>query len=1244
MAMLISVVSFADDVTETIAMKGFGPFPTNSSYLNTTQAGVSDKGTAMVAYAYNPSNGQIRGSKTSVPGADIPTANSNHNWALYNTDAMAGAIKSITVTHTANVTSNYFRNNLYVALGTASQGLVKDPALAKQQTSMTPSSFTFEIDPTQGYTFFKIFSNEKFTSGTVTGVVVTVTYEGSTGGEGGDEEGDEEGVKYTITTAVNDEKMGSVSGAGTYAENAQVTLTATAKPGYKFVQWNDGSTENPLKFTVTQDTTYTATFQALDIVTVADAMALGINKEFVLNQFTVVQVQGNNIYIKDETGYGLIYKKDFGLKAGDVVESMPGKKGSYSGFGQLAPLVTKADLTITKGEIPEPEEFTTAPIAKDIYKYVKIDSVTVFEGAFKLLDGTKINYYNATLTEGHIYNIVGSVGHDNGTLQIDIASSTDITPKYTVTATAENGTVTGAGEYVQGTSATLTAAPAEGYEFTCWTSGNDTVSSDNPLILTVSADTALVANFAKKTFTIDVNVTPAESGTVTGLAERGVYEYGATATLTATPADNYEFVFWAVGEDTLSTETTYSFEVKDNAKLLAVFKYTKCTPLNAPVVTYTTTYNSATLTWKAVDNAVAYLVTVGNFFNEVRDTTYTAIRLGAATEYTYSVQAMSRDPKAYCDSEVTYGALTTAEAPVATLTLSENGETRNLEGDFRLNEIVTLPTTADECSKTFVGWDSNAECTVAPEYAPGAEYQLNELTQTLYAVYADVKPSETVTITPSEGTANGTTAYTYTLDATDYTLTAKKNSGTTTPTYNKNNKEVRVYAAGSLTLTAPKAMSTVVFKLSSQGKSRLPLITASVGTIATQAKGDAVVTWTGDASEVTFTVGAKAEFGSNSADAGQFCFPTFDVTYAGGEYSDFSTTCSVALDVPTFSVEAGEYTEAQSIVIAATEGTIYYTLDGTTPTAESTVYTEAIVLDKCGATTIKAIAISGEAQSEVVSATYTIKLPLDNSQENPYTEQEAIDVYNGDCYNNQDVYVIGVVKTAKLYTSGSYTITLEGGFQFYMFYEAAGETKFTEDYITAGDTLVACGKLGKHNTTYQLAAGCYLVDRKAYSVPKVDISNTEATAYTVEEAWTLIDDINSDLSKEVYVKGIVSEIVEAFSEQYGNITYNISTDGTTESNQLKVYRGKSFNGDKFTSADDIKVGDKVVVYGKLTKYNNTSYQVDSGSALVDRQREGGDGTALDNIETNVAPVKVIENGQMIIIKNGVKYNAQGAKL
>lgn len=35
-------------------------------------------------------------------------------------------------------------------------------------------------------------------------------------------------------------------------------------------------------------------------------------------------------------------------------------------------------------------------------------------------------------------------------------------------------------------------------------------------------------------------------------------------------------------------------------------------------------------------------------------------------------------------------------------------------------------------------------------------------------------------------------------------------------------------------------------------------------------------------------------------------------------------------------------------------------------------------------------------------------------------------------------------------------------------------------------------------------------------------------------------------------------------------------------------------------------------------------------------------TALDNIDTTIAPAKLIENGQFIIIRNGVKYNANGA--
>ena len=141
--------------------------------------------------------------------------------------------------------------------------------------------------------------------------------------------------------------------------------------------------------------------------------------------------------------------------------------------------------------------------------------------------------------------------------------------KYNVTVTAENGTVTGAGEYEEGAEATLTATAAEGYEFTCWTSGEDTVSTENPYKFTVTADVALVANF-KLIPPTKYNVTvTAENGTVTGAGE---YEEGAEATLTATAAEGYEFTCWTSGEDTVSTANPYKFTVTADLALVANFK------------------------------------------------------------------------------------------------------------------------------------------------------------------------------------------------------------------------------------------------------------------------------------------------------------------------------------------------------------------------------------------------------------------------------------------------------------------------------------------------------------------------------------------------------------------------------------------------------------------------------------------------------------------------------------------------
>ena len=77
---------------------------------------------------------------------------------------------------------------------------------------------------------------------------------------------------------------------------------------------------------------------------------------------------------------------------------------------------------------------------------------------------------------------------------------------------------------------------------------------------------------------------------------------------------------------------------------------------------------------------------------------------------------------------------------------------------------------------------------------------------------------------------------------------------------------------------------------------------------------------------------------------------------------------------PTFNPEAGEVEAGKEIVIScATEGaTIYYTLDESDPTAESTKYTAPITVNE--RTVIKAIAVKeGMTNSEVATAEYTIK-------------------------------------------------------------------------------------------------------------------------------------------------------------------------------------------------------------------------------------------------------------------------------
>ena len=224
--------AWGEDVTETITMKGFAGI-TSAGYQNFTKTGSSDKGTAMVAYAFNGQIGQVRGNKNTVAGASVAIEDKTSNWSLYNSQAMGGAIKAIKVTQTATGT-NFFQNNLFVSLGTSAQGEVTAVTNAqKQDAGGTAQEINFTIDPSKGYTYFKLLSNEQFAKGTITNVVVTVTYETAGGGETPDPEPDP--TQYTI-------KWHTAKGVTTDVtlnEGATITKPETdpTMTGYVFMGW-----------------------------------------------------------------------------------------------------------------------------------------------------------------------------------------------------------------------------------------------------------------------------------------------------------------------------------------------------------------------------------------------------------------------------------------------------------------------------------------------------------------------------------------------------------------------------------------------------------------------------------------------------------------------------------------------------------------------------------------------------------------------------------------------------------------------------------------------------------------------------------------------------------------------------------------------------------------------------------------------------------------------------------------------
>lgn len=130
---------------------------------------------------------------------------------------------------------------------------------------------------------------------------------------------------------------------------------------------------------------------------------------------------------------------------------------------------------------------------------------------------------------------------------------------------------------------------------------------------------------------------------------------------------------------------------------------------------------------------------------------------------------------------------------------------------------------------------------------------------------------------------------------------------------------------------------------------------------ATSAAGEGVVSGTGDA-EITLDV-ADLNLKTGYITAGA-AVRIWEI--------EVTTGAAPAVVAPAIAGEAEFFDSTEVSITCATEGAaIYYTLDGTDPTASSTQYTAAFKLN--ATTTVKAIAIKGEDKSKIAEKVFTAK-------------------------------------------------------------------------------------------------------------------------------------------------------------------------------------------------------------------------------------------------------------------------------
>ena len=234
----------------------------------------------------------------------------------------------------------------------------------------------------------------------------------------------------------------------------------------------------------------------------------------------------------------------------------------------------------------------------------------------------------------------------------------------------------------------------------------------------------------------------------------------------------------------------------------------------------------------------------------------------------------------------------------------------------------------------------------------------------------------------------------------------------------------------------------------------------------------------------------------------------------------------------------------------------------------------------------------------------------------PSGEVKAVTVaaFNAAPESDTQVYeLVGTIGGTINTTYGNFDLTDETG-TVYVYgltatnlgYGAKNDKSYASLGLNEGDKIKIHGYRGSFNDKIEVMYAWFIEKVTGGDTPSGDFgSGTLADPYTPAGAANAVKDLtwtsNTEYQKtdKVYVKGKISRIANkgTFTEggTYGNASFYISADGS-ENGEFYVFRTLYFNGEKYTSGTDIKVGDEVIIYGALMNYQGKTPETVAGES------------------------------------------------